>query len=407
MNIKERLEEYGLTESQYEQILKDCSDKIEGNNDYDWSEIVDKYGINIHRDSLRKAQQTIFGGAFVRAYFENKKVDNSATSLDDKISELRKERIKLQTANIERNRIDRNTVRQEMYYEQIGSACQTLPVPDFKPYSFSDEERAIKTNYCLTLSDCHYGATFVSENNEYSPEIFKERLEYLTTYVKDFITSKGVSKLWIAGLGDSLQGLIHLSDLKINDTSVVKAVVDYSRLIAEFLNELSVYADIEYVHVPSANHTQTRGLGTKASELADEDLEYVIGHYISDLLRNNQRVNVVLADEGKQYVKVDISGMNIYALHGHQIKNLNTANKDLSMLIGERIDCLLMGHYHASREIIAGEGVCSDMEVLISPSFIGSDPYSDSLFCGSKGAVKIYGFNEVYGHTETYKVVLN
>lgn len=407
MNIRERLEEYGLTESQYERILKDCADKIEGNNDYDWSEIVDKYGLNIHRDSLRKAQQTIFGGAFVKAYFESKKVDNNAASLDDKIAELRKERIKLQTANIERNRIDRNTARQEMYYEQIGSACQTLPVPDFKPYSFSEEERAIKTNYCLTLSDCHYGAKFVSENNEYSPDIFKERLEYLTAYVEDFIISKGIDKLWITGLGDSLQGLIHLTDLKINDSSVVKAVVDYSRLIAEFLNELSIYADIEYVHVPSANHTQTRGLGTKSSELADEDLEYVIGHYILDLLRNNQRVNVVLADEGKQYVKVDISGMNIYALHGHQIKNLNTANKDLSMLIGERIDCLLMGHYHAGREIIAGEGVCSDMEVLISPSFIGSDPYSDSLFCGGKGAVKIYGFNEVYGHTETYKVVLN
>ncbi len=87
---KERLEEYGLTESQYEQVLKDCADKIEGNNDYDWAEIVDKYGINIHRDSLRKAQQTIFGGAFVKTYFESKKVDNSATSLDDKITELRR-----------------------------------------------------------------------------------------------------------------------------------------------------------------------------------------------------------------------------------------------------------------------------------------------------------------------------
>ena len=170
---------------------------------------------------------------------------------------------------------------------------------------------------------------------------------------------------------------------------------------------LSIYADIEYVHVPSANHTQTRGLGTRASELADEDLEYVIGHYISDLLRNNQRINVVLADEGKQYVKVDIPNMNIYALHGHQIKNINTSIKDLSAMIRKPIDCLLMGHYHAGREVIAGEGLCNDIEVLISPSFIGSDPYSDSLFCGSKGAVKIYGFNEIYGHTETYKVVLN
>lgn len=407
MNIKERLEEYGLTESQYEQILKDCSDKIEGNNDYDWSEIVDKYGLGVHYDTLRKASQTPFGGVFVKSYFENKSASAVTTNLDDKIAELRRERMKLQTANIERNRIDRNVARQEMYYEQIGAACQALPVPEFKPYTFAEEEKNVKTNYCLTLADCHFGAKFKSENNEYSPDIFKERLEYLTAYVEDFIISKGIDKLWVTGLGDSLQGLIHLTDLKINDSSVVKAVVDYSRLISEFLNELSVYADIEYVHVPSANHTQTRGLGTRASELADEDLEYVIGHYISDLLRNNQRINVVLADEGKQYVKVDIPNMNIYALHGHQIKNINTSIKDLSAMIRKPIDCLLMGHYHAGREIIAGEGLCNDIEVLISPSFIGSDPYSDSLFCGSKGAVKIYGFNEIYGHTETYKVVLN
>lgn len=407
MNIKERLEEYGLTESQYEQVLKDCADKIEGNNDYDWAEIVDKYGLGVHYDTLRKASQTPFGGAFVKSYFENKGTSAVTTNLDDKIAELRRERMKLQTANIERNRIDRNVARQEMYYEQIGTACQTLPVPKFKPYIFTEEEKNVKTNYCLTLADCHFGAKFKSENNEYSPDIFRERLEYLTAYVENFITNKRISKLWITGLGDSLQGLIHLSDLKINDSSVVKAVVDYSRLIAEFLNELSTYADIEYVHVPSANHTQTRGLGTKASELADEDLEYVIGHYISDLLRNNQRINVVLADEGKQYVKVDIPNMSIYAMHGHQIKNINTSIKDLSAMIRKPIDCLLMGHYHAGREIIAGEGLCNDIEVLISPSFIGSDPYSDSLFCGSKGAVKIYGFNEIYGHTETYKVVLN
>lgn len=407
MNIKERLEEYGLTETQYEQILKDCADKIEGNNDYDWSEIVDKYELNIHRDSLRKAQQTIFGGAFVKMYFENKKTNNTVTGLDDKISELRKERIKLQTANIERNRVDRNVARQEMYYEQIGSACQALPLPDFKPYVLTKEEQGLNINYCLTLSDCHFGARFKSENNEYSPDIFKERLEYLIAYVEDFIINKGINKLWITGLGDSLQGLIHVTDLKINDSSVVKAVVDYSRLIAEFLNELSTYADIEYTHVPSANHTQTRGLSTRASELADEDLEYVIGHYISDLLRNNQRIKVILAEEGKQYVRVDIPNFNVYAMHGHQIKNINTSIKDLSAMIRQPIDCLLMGHYHAGHEVVAGEGLCNDIEVLISPSFIGSDPYSDSLFRGSKGAVKIYGFNELYGHTETYKVLLN
>lgn len=406
MGVREKLAECGLTESQYEEILKTCSDKIEGVNDYDWQDIVDKYNLNIHRDVLRKAQSAaLFGGYFVKKYLESKGTTDT-TSIDDKIRELRKERIKLQTANVERSRIDRNEARHEMYYEQVGALCQSLPLPEFKPYQTNIVDD-VEHYYLVTLSDVHYGAKFQSENNEYSPEIFKERLKYLLTNLIDFVERKQIKKLWIAELGDSLQGLIHMTDLKINDTAVVKAVVDFSRLIASFLNELSVYVDIEYTHVPSANHTQNRVLGAKASELAEEDMEYVIGNYISDLLRDNNRVQVKLADEGKQYVQIDIPEYSIYAMHGHQIKDINNSVKNLSMLIGKQIDTLILGHYHSGKEIPVGEGVSHDIEVLISPSFIGSDPYADKLMCGSKGAVKIYGFDEVNGHTESYKIILN
>ena len=406
MGVREKLAECGLTESQYEEILKTCSDKIEGVNDYDWQDIVDKYNLNIHRDVLRKAQSAaLFGGYFVKKYLESKGTTDT-TSIDDKIRELRKERIKLQTANVERSRIDRNEARHEMYYEQVGALCQSLPLPEFKPYQTNIVDD-VEHYYLVTLSDVHYGAKFQSENNEYSPEIFKERFKYLLTNLIDFVERKQIKKLWIAELGDSLQGLIHMTDLKINDTAVVKAVVDFSRLIASFLNELSVYVDIEYTHVPSANHTQNRVLGAKASELAEEDMEYVIGNYISDLLRDNNRVQVKLADEGKQYVQIDIPEYSIYAMHGHQIKDINNSVKNLSMLIGKQIDTLILGHYHSGKEIPVGEGVSHDIEVLISPSFIGSDPYADKLMCGSKGAVKIYGFDEVNGHTESYKIILN
>ena len=406
MEIRERLAECGLTETQYEEILRTCSDKIEGVNDYEWQDIVDKFNLNIHRDVLRKAQSAnLFGGYFVKKYLESKGTTDTA-NIDNKIQELRKERIKLQTANVERSRIDRNEARHEMYYEQIGALCQSLPLPQFKPRQITSNDD-IEHYYLVTLSDMHYGAKFQSENNEYSPEIFKDRLEYLFMQLIDFVERRGVKKLWIAELGDSLQGLIHLTDLKINDTSVVRAVVDFSRIIATFLNELSEYVDIEYVHVPSANHTQTRPLGTRSSELADEDLEYVIGHYISDLVKDNPHIEVKLADEGKQYVKIDIPEYNIYALHGHQIKDVNNSVKNLSALIGKQIDTLIMGHYHSGKEIPVGEGLAHDIEVLVCPSFIGSDPYADKLMCGSKGAVKIYGFDEINGHTESYKIILN
>lgn len=340
--------------------------------------------------------------------FRQVDLEKSESSLLEEIKEqrreLEKEKIQIQTANIERSRIDRAESRHKMYYQYVGTAIQSLPMPDFRPL-YSDFEN--KVEYLVTLADVHYGANFKSENNEYSPAIAKERFEYLSARIVSFVQSHKLRKIHIISLGDLVQGVLRVSDLKINDSSVVKAVVEISRLVALFLNEISAYVMVEYYHSPTANHTQIRPLGTKASEIADEDLEYVIGNYIKDLCANNDRITVHLADEGKQYIEIPIFDYEIVAMHGHQIKNIETSVRDMSMLKRTFIDYLILGHFHNGKEIPSFESSCYDTEVLVSPSFIGSDPYSDSIMKGAKASVKIYGFDEIYGHTETHKIILN
>ena len=206
---------------------------------------------------------------------------------------------------------------------------------------------------------------------------------------------------------ETVQGILRTSDLKLNDTTVVKSVVEVSRLLAQFLNSLSQYMLVDYYHVPSANHAQIRPLGTKANELADEDLEYVIGNYIKDLCSNNTRITVNLANDNDQNIKIDIPGFEVYAMHGHQIKDINHAISNLSLMKRSPVDYLFLGHYHSSNIRTCSEDVTYDTEVIVCPSIVGSDPYSDSLMKGSKAAANIYGFSEVYGHTETYKFILN
>ena len=340
--------------------------------------------------------------------FRQVDLEKSESSLLEEIKEqrreLEKEKIQIQTANIERNRINRAESRHKMYYQYVGTAIQSLPMPDFRPL-YSDFEN--KVEYLVTLADIHYGANFKSENNEYSPAIAKERFEYLSARIVSFVQSHKLRRIHIVSLGDLVQGVLRVSDLKINDSSVVKAVVEISRLVALFLNEISAYVMVEYYHSPTANHTQIRPLGTKASEIADEDLEYVIGNYIKDLCANNDRITVHLADEGKQYIEIPIFDYEIVAMHGHQIKNIETSVRDMSMLKRTFIDYLILGHFHNGKEIPSFESSCYDTEILVSPSFIGSDPYSDSIMKGAKASVKIYGFDDIYGHTETHKIILN
>lgn len=105
-----------------------------------------------------------------------KKFSDSSKQLDEldkKIKEYRQEQIKLQTLNIERNRLDRSESRQELYYQYVGNVINTLPLPEFEDIiSYEDNN---SHEYILNLSDLHYGASFVSENNIYSPEITRER----------------------------------------------------------------------------------------------------------------------------------------------------------------------------------------------------------------------------------------
>lgn len=54
INFEEELSKYGLTTEKYEAACKDIDMKQEGSIDLDWSEIKEKYGIDLASDSIRK-----------------------------------------------------------------------------------------------------------------------------------------------------------------------------------------------------------------------------------------------------------------------------------------------------------------------------------------------------------------
>ena len=65
-NFEEIFNEYGLTTETYEQLLADCSNKVQKISDLDWSEICDKYNLDFNPDTIRKgAQPPLVGSALV------------------------------------------------------------------------------------------------------------------------------------------------------------------------------------------------------------------------------------------------------------------------------------------------------------------------------------------------------
>ena len=72
MDLFEELSKFGLTQEQYEECVRLIINKKKNLDDIDWQEICDRYNLPISATTLRKANGTIFGGAFIAEYFQNK-----------------------------------------------------------------------------------------------------------------------------------------------------------------------------------------------------------------------------------------------------------------------------------------------------------------------------------------------
>lgn len=82
MDFLYELSKVGLTTDQYDECVKLIIDKKNNIEDIDWQEICDKYNLQMSADTLRKANGTVFGGAFVAEYFQHKALHTEKT-VDD------------------------------------------------------------------------------------------------------------------------------------------------------------------------------------------------------------------------------------------------------------------------------------------------------------------------------------
>ena len=410
-NFEEIFKEYGLTTESYEQLLTDCSNKVQKISDLDWSEICDKYNLDFNPDTIRKGSQPpLIGSVFVSEYYKWKESQRNSDNKEDEYSkelevqrrQLEKERQKLYATKTEYSRQVRQQSRFELFYENVANELNTYDVPEFIGLHYSEQEKS----YILTIADIHAGAKFITETNEYSFEEITRRFNKLFNDIVCFVKEKNITNLKILCCGDDIQGILRLSDLQLNESSVVKATVFVAKTLAHFLNELSAYCYIDYYHSPTSNHSQTRPLGTKASEIASEDVEYVICNYIKDVLVNNDRISVH-TNFGYEYIEIPIFDFKTIAMHGHTINNIDNALKDLTYHKKTFYTTVFLAHYHAAKMGTVGEMSDTDCEVIICPSFVGSCPYSDKLMKGAKPSCCIYGYDEKYGRTESYKIFLN
>lgn len=213
--------------------------KEERVDDLDWSDICDLMGLDLNKDSLRKSQDTEFGGLAVYNKMKERilqdKPEDYQNEIQVQLQELKKERMKIADERAALNRRLRKEARKsdlnDLAIECAEIVSKNNPLFEAKEYKIV---KPLNKTALLTLSDLHFGFGIDEFNNTYNPDIFKSRFDFLLNQTIRYMKSNSVEQIYVLGLGDYLSGIIHNGVRIENRERIVKQVINISEALCGF-----------------------------------------------------------------------------------------------------------------------------------------------------------------------------
>lgn len=371
-NFKKELLKYGVTIDTYDKILSDIDSKIDGENDYDWSEIKDKYGINCNPDTIRKSSSTPFGGKMRSEYEKYKsglsKITSNDSELDAKIQEMRREKIKLSDARVEYNRLIRQEARKESYADMVKKIiCENVePLNIPVHYTLFNSS----TDLLVHLTDVHTGIEIHNWKNDFDSDILKQRIEKFTSDILD-IRGMHQSENCYLVIGEILSGIIHNNLRLQNNMDLMEQFKYVSELISAMLSRMANYFNHIYVYTTPGNHSRISP--KKEDSLDGENMDVLLPFYLKARMQNFENITICNNNIEPEIAMFNIRGNNIFATHGHKDSPSNVV-QNFTMMFGIKPDIVLLGHRHTnSMETVY------DTKVIQSGCVSGSDNYATSI----------------------------
>lgn len=414
--IEEKLEKYGLTKERYEQLMEELNRlKLTGEK-IDWNVLCCKYDLNMNSDSLRKSNDAL-GGLFTYNYMKEKFANQSSTLSDDeffKETELKKRELFIETQKYrdvmnEYKQLQREQSRIESMEKIIEDAFDKRS--KYVKYEFVDKHEKINEDVKIVASfaDPHYGAVFDIKGfsgetlNEYNPKIFKERLNEFRNELLDFAKMNKTNQVHLVDLGDSVEGILHLSQLQAMRSDVVDDIIDYADCIVDFVNDLTSEENglILDIYTSEGNHSDCRMLTGKKGDLPHENFEKIYLRWLKRLTRDNENVTIHDNLEGLNYF--DVNGYKFLSAHGQNEKNIKNSIKEYEDTYNIKIDYFIVGHLHSKNEFETAKG----KEVIQVRSMMGVNAYSQVIKKTSSAGATMFTVHKGYGKKYVNEVKFN
>ena len=383
----------------FNKVIEACVGKLNKEEPFStigWGEIVDYLGIDWHPDSLRRMA---YGIHRYHEYLQDEKISNMSSDevekMNEKILELKKERVKLSDLNSMINKKIREQSRHENMLECAREIAkdfnQSKPLLSNPPIMKSGNKEGL-----LLLSDWHIGLECKNHWNEYNVEIAKTRLSFLKQRVIDICLHNDVSKLNICCIGDIISGIIHNNLRLENRENVVEQSIIVVEMISELLTSLSTLFKVDFYYVVG-NHERISQ--NKNDSLDKENFGYFILEMIKCRCANLTGLTIHKNNIDDEIISFDIFNDKIVATHGNNFGNLNTYIPKLTSMLGYVPDYVCVGHLHQHIENTYGK-----TELIVNPSFSGVDSYAKNYGLVGKVGQKLMIFSKEYGKECTYNI---
>lgn len=361
----------------------------------DWADgILGKDYRNYYSDEyLRRASKVL-------SIFLDRIADTTDNkTLKETIDDLKAERIKIQTANLEYNAIQRAEARNDLFYERIIDAIERLEPIHIKEPKKPTNKDIQKQTALLVVSDLHAGSTFVVYGlnneiiNEYSYDIMVERMwsiiEKIEADAIDF------DDMIIAICGDVVEGILRESSLAKLREPVIDTVVRLGDFLSNWIARLSEYlgVSVNVVIVPG-NHDCTRMLTSKPA-FEGESLTKIVIELIKLRLRDFSWIKV---DDFREVAVKNIQGVNVMFQHGED-KDLKTTIDYFSNLYHVEVDEIICGHKHLPETKTIGIADVGDRTVTRVGSIVGVDTFAKKIRSSARPSCYMAIYNATQGKT--------
>lgn len=338
---------------------------------------------------------------------ENDKINmiddvDEAEKIKKSIQDLKSERIKIQTANLEYNANLRAEARGELFQERIAEAIANLEPIEVKHIQVTPTSGKIGL---LCLSDFHAGSTYEVKGlygevvNKYDFEIMKDRLWRLIGMIEaDDIV---IDKLIVANLGDFFENCLRLSSLTKLREPVVDTVIKFSEFMAVWLVNLQkrLEVPIEVVTV-GGNHDINRILGQQP-QLEEENLGKIVVEFLKLRLAHCEDIRV---DDYTDVAVKTIGPMNVMFAHGED-KDLSTTIDYFSNLYNVEADEIYAGHLHRPESKTIGITDLGDRAIYRVGSICGVNAFAKRIRQSARPSVHFAIYNED-GHSWSKNYIL-